>query len=178
MKTLKNKHMPDKYVKFHKHRHKKNNWISYGILHSIKFRDNLYMKYKQCKSNSIEYNRHKQNLSVFNGILKKTIREAKILHYEKVFHEYRSDMKMTWKIISEVVCKSGSKRNEFDKIIVDSKTITAKISICNEFNSFFTSIGPKLADKINTQNKTCYKTYLKSYSHISCLWLCWWKWRY
>ena len=23
MKTLKNKHMPDKYVKFHKHRHKK-----------------------------------------------------------------------------------------------------------------------------------------------------------
>ena len=95
MKTLKNKHMPDKYVKFHKHRHKKNNWISYGILRSIKFRDNLYMKYKQCKPNSMEYNRHKQNLSVFNGILKKTIREAKILHYEKVFHKYRSDMKMT-----------------------------------------------------------------------------------
>ena len=95
------------------------------------------MKYKQCKPNSIEYNRHKQNLSVINGILKKTIREAKIFHYEKVFHKYRSDMKMTWKIISEVVCKSGSKRSEFDKIIVDSKTITDKISICNVFNSFF-----------------------------------------
>ena len=48
------------------------------------------------------------------------------------------------------------------KIIVDSKTITDKISICNEFNSFFTNIGPKLADKINTQNKKCYQTYLKN----------------
>ena len=45
---------------------------------------------------------------------------------------------------------------------MDSKTITDKISICNEFNSFFTNIGPKLADKINTQNKKCYQTYLKN----------------
>ena len=46
LKSLKDKHMPEKYVKLDKHRHKKNNWITYGILRSIKFRDNLYMKYK------------------------------------------------------------------------------------------------------------------------------------
>ena len=102
IKTLKDKPMPEKYVKFHKLWHVKNNWTSHGILRSIKFRYNLYMKYKQCRYNSIEYNRHKQNL--FNGILKETIQEAKSLHYEKVFHKYRSDMQMTWKIISEVVC--------------------------------------------------------------------------
>ena len=33
------------FLEFKKHRHKKTNWISYGILRSIKFRDNLYMKY-------------------------------------------------------------------------------------------------------------------------------------
>ena len=39
MKSLKDKHMPEKYVKLNKHRHKKTYWISYGILRSIKFRD-------------------------------------------------------------------------------------------------------------------------------------------
>ena len=176
MKTLKDKHMPEKYAKFHKHRHKKNNWISYGILRSIKFRGNLYMKYKQCKPNSLSlyiymYNRHKKNLSVFNGILKRTIRKANIRHYEKVFHRYRRDMKMTWEIISEVVFKSDSKRNEIE---VDKITVTDKISICNEYNSFFTSMEPKLAGKINTQNKKCDQTYLKLAISRICFWLSWW----
>ena len=70
-------------------------------------------------------------------------------------------MKMTWKTISEVVCKSSSKRMELEKIIVDAKIITNKIEICNEFNKFFTNIGPKLADKINTENKKCFEKYLK-----------------
>ena len=34
--------------------------------------------------------------------------------------------------------------------------------ICNEFNNFFTNIGPKLADKINTENKKCFENYLKN----------------
>ena len=161
LKSLKDKHMLEKYVKFNKHRHKKTNWISYGILRSFKFRDNSYMKYKQCAPNSIEYNTHKHNLGVLNGILKRIIREAKILHFEKLFHKYRSDMKMTCKTISEVVCKSNSKRLELEKIIVDTKTITNKIEICNEFNKFFTNIGPKLAGKINTENKECHQIYFK-----------------
>ena len=31
VKSLKDKHMAEKYIKFHKHCHKKINWISYGI---------------------------------------------------------------------------------------------------------------------------------------------------
>ena len=162
MKSLTDKHMPEKYVKFHKHRHKKTNWISYGILRSTQFRDNLYVKYKHCTPNSIEYNAHKHNLSVFNGILKRIIREAKTSIMKKIFHKYRSDMKMTWKTISEVVCKSSSKRLEREKNIVDTKIITNKIEICKIFNKFFTKIGPKLADKINTENKKMFWELLKN----------------
>ena len=50
MKSLEYKHMPEKYVKFQKHRHK--NWISYGILRSNQFRDNLYLKCKHCTGHS------------------------------------------------------------------------------------------------------------------------------
>ena len=44
---------------------------------------------------------------------------------------------------------------------MDAKIITNKIEICNEFNKFFTNIGPKLADKINTEKK-CFENYLKN----------------
>ena len=70
-------------------------------------------------------------------------------------------MKMTWKTISEVVCRYSSKRLELEKIIVDAKIITDKIEICNEFNKFSLTFD-KLADKINTENKKCFQNYLKN----------------
>ena len=42
IETARKKHMTGKFVKFNKYKHKKSNWIIYGILKSIRFRDNLY----------------------------------------------------------------------------------------------------------------------------------------
>ena len=161
LKSLKDKHMPDRYVKFHKHRHKKNKWITTGIIRSIKFRDNLYIKLKQCTVDTLEYANLKNNLKVFNGILKRTIRETKIQYYNQLFNKYAGDIKMTWKTISEIICKSNNKRNELEKIIVGSKVIVDKTEICNKFNDFFCEIGPKLASNITTDNKRGYETYMK-----------------
>ena len=65
MKKLKDKHMPDRYVKFQKHRHKKNKWITTGIIRSIKFRDNLHIKVKQCNSNTLDYANPKTIIKYF-----------------------------------------------------------------------------------------------------------------
>ena len=62
IKELEDKHLPIRYEKLHKHRHKKNKWITYGILRSIRFRDDLYLKYKRCSQNSTEYYTLKNNL--------------------------------------------------------------------------------------------------------------------
>ena len=40
---VKDKHLPFKPEKFKKHKHKKNEWISFGIIRSIKTRDALYL---------------------------------------------------------------------------------------------------------------------------------------
>ena len=97
----------------------------------------------------------------YSSILKKTIREAKIQYYDKLFSQYKSDIMKTWQTISDIICKSNKKRKTLDKIIVDSKIITNKEEICNEFNVFFANIGPKLATQIKpTWNKT-YDTFLK-----------------
>jgi len=36
------KHLPQKLVKYSKHKHKNSKWITQGIIKSIKFRDNMY----------------------------------------------------------------------------------------------------------------------------------------
>ena len=41
----------------------------------------MYLKFKRCDQQSVEYNRLKHNLHVFNCILKETIPEAKIQYY-------------------------------------------------------------------------------------------------
>ena len=50
-----NKNIPLKKNKFHKHKHKKSDWITYGIIKSIKFHDNLYKSMKQASRDSIGF---------------------------------------------------------------------------------------------------------------------------
>ena len=47
---------------------------------------------------------------VFNSILKKAIREAKISYYNMMFEKYKYDIKNTWKTISEVLSKAKRKQ--------------------------------------------------------------------
>ena len=115
MKKTKDTFFPVKYVKFHRHRHKKNRWITFGILRSIKSRDKMYVKFKQCPRNTEEHHTLKNNIHVFNSNLRRTIREAKLKHYDDLFNQFRGDMKMTWKTILEIICKSNNKRKELKK---------------------------------------------------------------
>ena len=66
-------HMPDKIVKFKKHKHKKTTWITTGIIKSIKYRDNLYLRLKHTDPNTATYVDIKTNLRTYNSILKKSI---------------------------------------------------------------------------------------------------------
>ena len=64
-------------MKFNKYKDKKSKWITEGMLRPIRYRDDLY---NSCRlSNDTLENREtiKRNLSTYNGILKKIIRDAK-----------------------------------------------------------------------------------------------------
>ena len=72
-------------------------------------------------------------IRVCNSILKHTINVAKTKYYENLFNQYRSNIKMTCKTISEIICKSNSKRKELVKIIVDSQVVSDKREICEKY---------------------------------------------
>jgi hypothetical protein len=63
-----NKHMPYKLVKFKKHKYSQ--WITNGILKSIKYRDNLHNQLRRLNPTSIEHVINTSNLKTYNSILK------------------------------------------------------------------------------------------------------------
>ena len=70
-------HFPLTLVKFNKYKHKKNKWITVGILKSIRYKDKLYLKLKSLSINDIEYENTKTNLKTYSKILRNSIRLAK-----------------------------------------------------------------------------------------------------
>ena len=89
--------MAIKVVTFKKYKHKRNNWITHGIIKSIKYRDNLYKQVKMTNANSSQYDVLRSNLSTYNAILKSSIRLAKKTYVMKQFNTCKNDSRKTWK---------------------------------------------------------------------------------
>ena len=50
----------------------------------------MYITYKKSPQNSTEHHILKNNLRVFNSILKRVIRESKINYYHEIFEKYKN----------------------------------------------------------------------------------------
>jgi hypothetical protein len=161
IQAAKELHMPSKKVKFKKYKHKKTKWITRGIINSIQFRDNLYKVHKMTDPDSLDYTIQDENLKIFRCILRKTIRDAKKLYYDRLFRKFKSDIKGIWKTINDILSKSKKKRS-FPSFFKDEENniITDKVQIANKFNTFFTTIGPNLARKITAPRNKTFQNYL------------------
>ena len=92
-----NKYMPIKTVKFQKYKHKRNDWITLGILNSIKHRDRI------TEANTPLYDNLHINLKTFNTILKRSIRIAKKTYYAQQLKVCKNDSRKTWKNINDIL---------------------------------------------------------------------------
>ena len=66
--TLKNEYLPTKVVRFHRHKHKNNEWITTGLLNSIKQKDYLYKKLKCLPPENPHYNSFKEQFLSYEKI--------------------------------------------------------------------------------------------------------------
>ena len=57
-----------------------------------------------------------------------------MLYYTESFDKQKHDIKKTWKLISEIICKASHKRPAFDKMLVNDKVYKDKTDIANQFN--------------------------------------------
>ena len=81
----------------------------------------------------------------------------------KINTEIQNQHLKTWQIIKKAIRKEKCNQHRFPtKIVVDKKSITNIHSIAENFNKFFTEIGPNLANKIDPPRKHFHE-YLKEY---------------
>ena len=98
---LKEKHLPSKLVRFKRHKHKGNAWITNGLIASIKQKDYLYKKLHKLPKNHINYESCKTQFKNYEINLKSLINTVKKEFYENQFNRYKHDIKNTWNTIKK-----------------------------------------------------------------------------
>ena len=120
-------------------------WITNGIINSIKHKSKLRLqsiKYKT-QENILAYNQYR-------NLTNRIIVKAKRKYYSEKLNKAMDTSRTTWAIINEVIGKKKNKNKRIPKLIsqTDGSTITNFASISNEFNSYFSNIGKRMANKV------------------------------
>jgi len=156
------KHFPLRFVRYNKYKHRRSKWISNAILKSISFRDKLYVNLKSLSPHCTQYQHTLINFKTYNRILKQTIRSAKRLHFHKCFQNCKSDIKKTWQTINGIINQQKNSNDYPKEFLIGNSFSSDYNKIANEFNKYFTEIGPKLASQIKPPENKSYKDFLKS----------------
>ena len=158
----KHKHLPTRNVKFNKHKHKKSQWITHGILKSISYRDKLYLTLKRLPVDSERFNNVKINLKTYQSILRRLIRDSKKQYYQKKFDNCKNDIKNTWCTINQILNRTRSNANLPDEFLIDNCMTSDQTLIANKFNDFFANIGSKLTQNLGKSDAENFRNYLSN----------------
>ena len=119
-------------------------WMSTGLLISSKTKQKLFSKKTKFPT---EPNISK--FKTFNNIFNMCKRKAQQNHYSKLFLESKEDLKSTWKLIREVTCSRKVQRDSLPEYFrYQGNIVTSPQDIANNFNKYFSEVGPNLAPKI------------------------------
>ena len=156
----KQKHIPFRKVKFHKHKHKKSRWITNGLLRSISYRDKLYLKLKRLPADTERHTHLKINLKTYQSILKKLIRYAKKQYYQKQFNKFKNDIKNTWITIKQILNRTGNNGKLPEEFLIDNVPTSDPSVIANKFNVFFAEVGVRLTVNFDNADNVHFRDYL------------------
>ena len=153
------KQIDSKRFKCNKYRHKKCKWITFELLKSIEFRDNLYRELKKTPIDRDDYRNKKINLRTYNRIINRSKTYLKKRYYAEKFHQLKNNIKLTWRLINEVLGNNPNKSIS-TKFNINDKCITDQQEIANHFNLFFASIGTKISQQIKNHDQIDHRQYL------------------
>ena len=148
--------IPVKTARFNKYHHKKEPWITNGILKSIKERDKLHKKFRLETNTAVKEQLRKQYNSYRNS-LSKLIRLTKFEYQRQKFSKCKHDSKLIWQNINSVLNRTRNKLDFPTTFSVDGATISAIKDIANCFNDYYINIGPNLARNIKSPTNCNFK---------------------
>ena len=157
----KEKNLPTKRVRFDKYKHKVCDWMTYGLMESIKQKDKLYVKLLKTNPRDVKYDEIEKELSEYQAKIQTCKRKLKSDYYAAKFKKREGNIRDTWKGINEVLNRKGKSSDYPTHLIDKGRIIKDDVEIAECFNNFFTNIGPELAKEIKCNSNKTYKSYLK-----------------
>ena len=159
LQDAKDKHLPVRRIKFNKYKHKKNKWITRGILRSIKTKNKLYKVLRQTDTEDVEaFESIKIRFNRFYNILRQSIKEAKGIYFVRTFERFKYDIKQTWSTINETLHR---KKKSLPSVFShNGKMLRDSVEIANSFNQYFIDVGPSLANRIDSNRH--FRDYLRT----------------
>ena len=133
-------------------------WITHAIKNSVKKKNNLYKIYIREKSSDLR-NAKFEKYKKYKNKLTKIIRASEKQYYQKKLLDVKDNMSRTWKLLNSMLYRN-IKCGALSEMEINGKLVNDKLDIANNFNNFFTNIGPNLASKISKTNAN-YNQFLK-----------------
>ena len=118
-------------------------WLSNRILKSIQTKNALFKKcYKKNDPVLIEnYKKYSNKLAFIKRIAKQ--------NYYAHMIQLNQNLSKKWRLINQILETSNKHKVSITKLINEkNESPTTNVEICNNLNSYFINIGPKMASKI------------------------------
>ena len=123
-------------------------WLTEGLKIAIKRKNEMYRR--SLRSGCIE---HEAEYKMYRNKLNSLIDIAEKDYYDNLLTLNKTNLKKTWNILKEVI-NSRKQTASCSKFMVNNICTSDNKEISNGFNSFFVNIGPTLARKIPSVNKS------------------------
>ena len=94
---------------------------------------------------AIELNKHYKRKR--NELISE-LRNTEIIYYSNQLEIHNNDSKKSWTILKSIIGRNSCNSKRKLKFTINNEIVSESQTIANEFNNFFTNIGPALADKI------------------------------
>lgn len=118
-------------------------WITVDILNNIKKRNSYNCLFLQGKISRRFHNG-------FRNMVTEQIRKSKRDYFNGRFEAFVHDARKTWKTINSVLRPNQSTLStSIEKLIVDGETYKGDVDVANAFNSYFATVGSRLASGSN-----------------------------
>ena len=153
-------HFPEVTKKFNKNFHRKEAWMTEGLLVS---RRNKFQLGSASVSNPTEL--AITAFKLYRNLYNKTVKAAKKLYYENELRKNQKNIKQTWKLLKEAIKSNTNKSSTVEFLKINGIGTTDPVLIADHFNSHFSSMAETVASKIPPSNIPP-DTYCKNFDSI------------
>ena len=117
-------------------------WLNDDLKSLISTKNKLYKKFKKRPSVFNEI-----NFKTARSLTARRITEARKSYYQSLLHLHKGNLKHIWKVLKQAMGMPNI-NSQCNSVMVNDELITSPLSIANNFNQFFATVGCNLARSI------------------------------